>query len=182
MRWPVVLAMSGLMLASAETRAQERGIEVQAGAGYVFDTGEGPSVPTATVGAIGWITRGWGFGARLSKGLRDDPYDPPIEIGDGFALGPGDLRIWSLTSQWRWFAGGTEVNFGFGAGGHGYRYKRIQQGIERAGSRSGSGFVAFELFAGRHLRGPLYVKGGFTYGLAGDLHPFQPIVMLVFKP
>ena len=182
MRWSVAFAMSGLMLVSADAFAQERGIEMQAGAGYVFDPGQGPSVPTATVGAIGWITRGWGVGVRLSKGLRDDPYDPPIEIRDGFTIGPGDLRMWSLTSQWRWFARGTEVNFGFGAGGHGYRYKRIQQGIERYGSRSGSGFVAFELLAGRRLRGPLHLKGGFTHGLAGDLHPFQPVVMLVLKP
>jgi hypothetical protein len=47
--------------------------------------------------------------------------------------------------------------------------------------RSGAGFIALDLMTGRQLRGPLHLKGGFTYGVAGDLHPFQPLVMLAWK-
>ena len=176
----VALSIVCACLWPCNTFAQERGIELQAGAGYVFDSGEGPSVPAATVGAIGWITRGWGMGVRLSEGLRLDRYDHRIESSLGADVGQGDLRMWSLISQWRWFAGATEVNAGVGAGGHGYRV--LVNGERLVGSRRGSGFVALELMAGRRLRGPWHVKGGFTYGLAGDLHPFQPVVMLAFAP
>ena len=49
-------------------------------------------------------------------------------------------------------------------------------------TRSGSGFIAIEFLAGRRLFGPLHMKGGFTYGLAGDLHPFQPLLVFSFTP
>ena len=112
-----VLMTLPLMLFPAIAVAQDRGVELHAGAGYVFDSGEGPSVPAATVGATGWITRRWGIGVRLSEGVRD-------EVDAGVAL--GDLRVWALTSQWRWFPGGTEINAGVGAGSSGFRYKHIQ--------------------------------------------------------
>ena len=179
MRKAALLIVCACLLRS-DAFAQERGIELQAVAGYVFDSGEGPSVPAATFGAIGWITRGWGMGVRLSEGLRVDRYDRSIESALGAVVGDGDLRMWSLISQWRWFAGATELNAAVGAGGHGYRV--LVNGERLVGSRRGSGFIALELMAGRRLRGPLHVKGGFTYGLAGDLHPFQPVVLLAFVP
>lgn len=193
-----VLTLSAVMLFAVNTLAQERGIELQGGAGYVYDSGEGPSVPAASTGVVGWITPGWGLGVRLTHGLTDDHFDPPVEGGDRTFFGPGDLRMWSVTSQWRGVARGTEVNLGLGVGGHGYRYEEILTGIRRATDddedhidpiiprlirmRSSSGFIAFELFVGRHLFGPLHLKGGFTYGLAGDLHPFQQVVIFAFKP
>lgn len=50
------------------------------------------------------------------------------------------------------------------------------------GRRSGAGFTAIDLLAGRHLAGPFHVKGGFTWGLMDDSHPFQPVVLLAWKP
>ena len=193
-----VFVLSAVMFSHTPVSAQEPGIELQSGAGYVYDSGEGPSVPAVSIGVVAWITPGWGLGVRLTDGLTDDHFNPPVEGGDRTFFGPGDLRMWSVTSQWRGVARGTEVNLGLGVGGHGYRYEELLTGIRRATDddedhidpitprlirmRSGSGFIAFELFVGRRLVGPLYLKGGFTYGLAGDLHPFQPVVIFAFKP
>jgi hypothetical protein len=189
--------VSAMLLFHADASAQERGIELQAGAGYVRDSGEGPSVPAVNAGVVAWLTSGWGVGVRVTKGLGDEHFDPVVDGGDRIFLGPADLPAWAVTSQWRGFAGGTEVNAGVGFGGHGYRYEEILTGIRRGDAeggridptpprfvrlRSGTGFIALDLLIGRRLRGPLHVKGGFTYGLAGDLHPFQPLVMLVWKP
>ena len=171
------LVVPAMLLFNASAVAQERGIEVHGGAGYVFDAGEGPSVPTISAGVVGWVTRGWGVGVRLIEGVANDYYDEPI----GTTLGPGDLRMWTLTSQWRWFARATEVNLGLGAGGYGYRYHRIRDG-RPIGDRSGSGFVAIDLLFGRRVTGPLHLKGGFTYALAGDAHGLQPVVLLAWKP
>jgi len=196
---PAVLVLFAVLFLSSNAAAQERGIELQGGLGYVYDSGEGPSVPAVNLGVVGWITPGWGVGVRLTEGTVDDHYDPPHDAGDRIFLGPGDLRIWAVTSQWRGIARGTEVNIGVGVGGHGYRYKEILTGIRRGSaegederidpvrpqlltSRSGSGFIALDLLIGRRLFGPLHVKGGFTYGLSGDLHPFQPVVIFAFAP
>jgi hypothetical protein len=140
--------------------AQDRGIELQGGGGYVFDSGEGPSVPALNGAAIAWLTRGWGLGARLTEGVTSDQ-------------GNGDLRIWALTSQWRWFGGGTEVNLGVGVGGSGWR---------RHGSRSGVGFIAIDLLIGRRISGAFHVKGGFTLGLMDDSHPVQPVMLVAWTP
>lgn len=51
-----------MMLVHAIAFAQERGIEVQGGAGDVFDSAEGPSVPAANAGVVAWLTRRWGIG------------------------------------------------------------------------------------------------------------------------
>ncbi len=195
-----VLAMSVLTFFHADAFAQERGVELQGGVGYVHDSGEGPSVPAVSTSVVGWITQGWGVGVRLTKGIRDDHFDPPIDAGDRTFFGPGDLRMWAVTSQWRGVSRGTELNFGVGVGGHGYRYEQLITGIRRGGDeeghperidsitprlsrmRSGSGFIAFDLLVGRRVFGPVHVKGGFTYGLAGDLHPFQPVIVIAFKP
>jgi hypothetical protein len=48
--------------------------------------------------------------------------------------------------------------------------------------RSGSAIIPIDLLVGRQLTGRLHVKGGFMYGLAGDAHPFQPVVMFAWKP
>jgi hypothetical protein len=168
-----VFMMPALMFIHTAAFAQDRGIELQGGVGYVLDSGEGPSVPAVNAAAVAWLTRGWGVGARLTEGLTDD------DIGQSFA--PGDLRIWAITSQWRWTPRAFEVNAGIGAGGHGYRFKSIQTG-ERTRSRNGSGFVALDLLVGHHLAGPVHIKGGFTFGLSGDLFPFQPVVLFAFKP
>jgi len=172
----VLFVLSAMILFQTDVFAQARGIEVQAGAGYVFDAGEGPSVPAVNVGVVAWITRGWGMGVRLTEGVGHEYLDAPIEA----FLGQGDLRMWTLTSQWRWFARGTEVNVGLGVGGQGYRYHydRAGQLIRR---RSGSAIIPIDLLIGRRITGRLYVKGGFTYGLAGDAHPFQPVVVFAWK-
>ena len=192
-----VLLLPSLMVFHTAAIAQERGIEFQGGAGYVHDSGEGPSVPAVNAGVIAWITRGWGMGLRLTEGLRNDHYDPPHDGGDRLFFGPGDLRMWSVTSQWRGTARGTEVNVGVGIGGHGYRYTEILTGIRRGPvdddridpippqlirTRSGSAFIAFDLLVGRRLFGTVHVKGGFTYALSGDLHPVQPLLVFAWKP
>ena len=192
-----VLVMPALMFFHTAAFAQDRGIELQGGSGYVLDSGEGPSVPAVTAGVVAWITRGWGVGVRLTEGLTDDHYDPPQDAGDRLFYGAGDLRMWTITSQWRRIARGTEVNIGVGVGGHGYRYEEILTGIRRGGfdderidpippqlirMRSGSGFIAFDLLVGRRLAGPVHVKGGFTYGLAGDIHPFHPLLLVAWHP
>lgn len=158
MRRLCVCVVPAMLLFHTPAFAQERGIELQGGAGYVFDSGEGPSVPAVNAAALAWLTRGWGMGVRLAEGLAD----------------PGDhLRIWALTSQWRWFGRGTEVNLGLGIGSSGWRYEH---------SRSGVGFLAIDLLVGHHLAGPFHVKGGFNWGLMDDSHPFQPVVLLAWKP
>ena len=174
-RW--LLVLSAVMFFHTDVFTQERGIELQGGAGYVLDPGEGPSVPAVNVGVVAWITRGWGIGARLTEGVGNEHFDAPR---DGF-LGLGDLRIVTLTSQWRWFARGTEVNVALGLGGQGYRYHYVRAG-QRVDSRSGSAIIPIDLLIGRHLTGRLHVKGGFTYGLAGDAHPFQPVVIVAWTP
>jgi hypothetical protein len=174
-RW--LLVLSAVMVFHTDVLTQERGIELQGGAGYVLDPGEGPSVPAVIFGVVAWITRGWGMGVRLVEGMGNDYRDAPRDT----FLGLGDLRIFTLTSQWRWFARGTEVNFGFGLGGQGYRYHYMQAG-ERIDMRSGSAIIPIDLLVRRHLTGRLHVKGGFTYGLAGDSHPFQPVVVFAWKP
>ena len=168
-----VVVLPALMLLYTTTLAQERGIELQGGIGYVHDSDERPSVPAVNAGVVGWVTGGWGVGVRLTEGLTDD------EIRQSVV--PGDLRLWAVTSQWRWIAHGTEVNAGVGGGRHSYRFKNTETG-QRASSRTGSGFLALDLLVGRHVAGPLHVKGGFTFGLGRDLFPFQPVVMLAFKP
>lgn len=197
MRQLSLAVAAAMLLFPTNASAQERGIELQGGAGYVRDSGEGPSVRAVSAGVVAWLTSGWGIGARLTKGLGHDHFDPVADRGDRVFLGPADLRAWAVTSQWRAFTGRTEVNVGLGFGGHGYRYEEILTGIRRGDAedgridpipprlvrrRSGSGFLALDFLLGRHLHGPLHVKGGFTYGIAGDVHPFQPMVMLVWKP
>ena len=160
MRKLCVFVVPAMLLFHTSAFAQERGIEFQGGAGYVVDSGEGPSVPAVNAAAVAWLTRGWGLGARLAEGLTDDRRTR-------------DLRIWALTSQWRWFGQGTEVNLGLGIGSSGWRY---------VGGRSGVGFLAIDLLVGRHLAGDFHVKGGFNWGLMDDSHPFQPVVLLAWKP
>jgi hypothetical protein len=189
--------MTASLLFYTAAFAEERGVELQGGAGYVVDSGEGPSVPAVTAGVVAWITRGWGIGVRLTEGLSDDHYDPPHEGGDRLFYGPGDLRMWTITSEWRAIARGTEVNIGVGVGGHGFRYTEILTGIRRGDgegeridpippqlvrSRSGSALIAFDLLIGRRLFGAVHMKAGFTYALSGDIHPFHPLVLVSWQP
>ena len=179
MRWLAVTCVL-MMLLHANARAQERGIEVQGGAGYVFDSAEGPSVPAVNAGVVAWLTRGWGIGARLAEGLTDERFDrSPREFEDA-SRAIGDLRVWALTSQWRWFARAVEINAGVGVGSSGWRSKYVRAG-ERMTSRSGVGFLAFDLLVGRRIAGPVHLKGGFNYGLMDDSHPFQPVVMFALR-
>jgi hypothetical protein len=55
-RW--LLVLSAVMVFHTDVLTQERGIELQGGAGYVLDPGEGPSVPAVIFGVVAWITRG----------------------------------------------------------------------------------------------------------------------------
>ena len=193
MRTIGAIALSAVMGLRTAAFAQERGVEVQAGAGYVLDTGEGPSVPAVNAGVVAWFAREWGIGLRLTEGLTDDHYAPPIQSETSTFLGPGDLRMWAITYQRRGFGRGIEVNLGVGVGGHGFRFQYIRTGARRSDGRvdpippefnnrrSGSGFMAIDLLVGRRLIGPLHVKGGFISGLAGDLLPFQPAVVFAFK-
>ena len=161
--------------------AQERGIEVQAGGGYVFDSAEGPSVPAANAGIVAWLTHGWGIGVRLAEGLTDGRAYRAADEDEDVVRRVGDLRIWALTSQWRWFAGATEVNAGVGVGSSGWRAKYTRAGV-RTTNRSGVGFLALDLLVGRRIAGPVHLKGGFNWGLMDDSHPFQPVVMVAFTP
>jgi hypothetical protein len=160
-----LLAISALMLLHpAAASAQARGIELHAGLGYVFDPGGGPSVPAVNPAVVAWLTPRWGIGARLTEGVGREDFEEPI----GPTVGVGGLRMWTVTSQWRWFARGTEVHVGLGAGRHEYRHQ-------------GHGFAAIDLLVGRHVRGPLHVKAGFTFGLGWNFHPAQPVVVLAWK-
>ena len=178
---PSVAVMCVLTLLMCATAfAQERGIELQTGAGYVFDSAEGPSVPAANAAVAVWLTRRWGIGARLAEGLTDERLDlPPDEFGNVLRA-VGDLRVWALTSQWRWFARGVEVNAGVGVGSSGFRFKSDRAG-QRTTRRSGVGFLALDLLVGRRIAGPIHLKGGFKYGLMDDSHPFQPVVMIALR-
>ena len=169
-----------MLLVHAIAFAQERGIEVQGGAGYVFDSAEGPSVPAANAAVVAWLTRGWGIGVRLAEGLTDEPFGLTADGVDSGLRAVGDLRVWALTSQWRWFARGVEVNAGVGVGSSGFRYKTDRAG-QRTTTRSGVGFVAFDFLVGRHIAGPVHLKGGFNYGLMDDSHPFQPVVLIALR-
>ena len=182
-----------LILCGSSAAAQTPELEVQVGAGYVGDSGEGPSVPTASAGAILWLTRNVGIAGRLLTGIGDDHFEPPTSGGDRTFLGPGSLRLWTATVEGRWSIQGIELNVGLGWGGHSYEYKEILTGIRRAdGSidpitpmpihqRYRIGLIASEVFVGRPLGGAFHVKAGFTYGLAGDVRPFQPLVLLAVK-
>jgi hypothetical protein len=171
----LLLVMSAVVVVHADVVAQARGIELQAGIGHVFNAA--PSVPAVNPGLIAWLTPRWGIGARLTEGVARDDFDEPT----GETLGVGGLRMWTLTSEWRWFGRGTEVNVGLGGGRHEYRYEVTETALPRS-DRSGSGFLAMHLLVGRRLHGPLHVKGGFTYGLGWDLHPFQPVAVFAWKP
>ena len=82
---------------------------------------------------------------------------------------------------------------GRGLGRHTYEYQQILTGIRRNDDRIdpippmlrrddyGIEFIATEVLVGRRLFGPLHVKGGFTWGLTGDVHPFQPLILLAWK-
>jgi hypothetical protein len=175
--FPLVVITATVLLSPAAVFAQERGVEVHAGIGYVFDPGGGPSVPAVNPAVVAWLTPRWGIGARLTVGVADDYFYEPIDT----ILGVGDLRVWTVTSQWRWFARGTEVHVGLGAGRHEYRHARSDGTAQPIGNRSGHGFAAIDLLLGRHVRGPLHVKGGFTLGLGWNFHPVQPVVMLAWK-
>ena len=175
-----VLVAGCVVCLSAEAFAQQRGIELQGGAGYVFDSAEGPSVPAVNAGLVVWLTRGWGLGARLAEGLADERFDLAADESGDVSRSLGDLRVWALTSQWRWFARAIEVNAGVGVGSSGWRSKSVRTG-ERTTSRSGVGFLALDVMVGRRIAGPVHLKGGFTYGLMDDSHPFQPVVMVALR-
>ena len=178
---------------SLPAAAQSPGVELQGGAGYVRDSGEGPSVRTASAGAVLWLTQNVGIGGRFIQGIGNDHFDPAIQAGDRIFFGPGGLRMWTATAQGRWLVHGLEWNLGVGWGGHSYEYQETLTGIRRGDGtidpitptpipqRYGTGFIASEVLVGRRLVGRLHVKGGFTYGLAGDVHPFQPLVVLTVK-
>ena len=101
--------------------------------------------------------------------------------------------MWTATVQGRWLANGIELNVGIGWGGHSYEYQELLTGIRRGDGRIdpitpvpipqryGIGLIASEVLIGRRLVGPFHVKGGFTYGLAGDVQPFQPLVLVSVK-
>jgi hypothetical protein len=191
-RFAIVIVMVGVLF-SPPALAQTLEVEVQGGAGYVHDSGEGPSVPTVAAGAVLWLTPHVGISGRYARGIGDDHFDPPVSGGDRTFFGPGGLRMWAATIEWRGFQNGFEFNAGLGWGGHSYEYQEILTGIRRAGGsidpitpkllrqRYGIGMIASEVLVGHRIVGPFHLKAGFTYGLAGDVHPFQPVVVLSFK-
>ncbi len=97
--------------------------------------------------------------------------------------------MWSLRGQNR----RVEFNVGIGLGGHLSDDKDVLTGIRRADGtidpitpevhrlRYSTGGIASELLIGVRLRGPFHLKGGFTHLLSGDVHPFQPVVVLAIK-
>jgi hypothetical protein len=194
-RLPLILAIPilisvGAAQAGAQTRyappAQSVGLELQAGGGYVHDSGEGPSQGAVEVGAVFWLTSHTGVGSSFVKGIGDDHFQPPEHAGDRIFLGPGGLRQTTFTVQFRGVDElGLEWNFGIGIGSVSYEYQQILTGIRRANGeidpvtptllrdRSGVESIPIEVLAGHHIRGPLGVKAGFTYHLTGDMHPFN---------
>lgn len=185
----VLVLIPGISPATAQTPE----LELQGGAGYVWDSGEGPSVPSVTTGVVVWLTSHVGIAGRLVWGIGNDHYDPPIESEARIFFGPGSPRMWTATVQRRWFTHGTELSVGVGWFGHSYEYQEIVTGILRADwsvepltpmlikERSPTGSIASEFLIGRRLAGSVHIKGGFTYGLADDIHPFQPLVLFIVK-
>lgn len=110
MRQLSLAVAAAMLLFHTNASAQERGIELQGSDGYVRDSGEGPSVRAVSAGVVAWLTSGWGVGARVTRGLGHDHFDPVEDGGDRVFLGPADLRVWAVTSQWRAFTGRTGVN------------------------------------------------------------------------
>lgn len=188
-----VFVLSAMMILSTDVFAQERGIELQAGGGYAYDSGEAPSVPAVNVGVVAWLTPTWGIGARITEGIGSDYYDAPHVDDFNTFLGKADLHIWTLTSQWRQRVGTFELNFGAGVGGLGFRNHWTVTGIPRGGGRieptppqlvtdrSGVGFIALDLLVGRRLAGSIHLKGGFTYSLSDDARPFQPLLVFAWN-
>ena len=169
-------------------------LEIQGGAGYVYDSREGPSSPAINAAMTVWLTTHTGIGVRFVKGLTDDHYDPPIVDDDRTWLGPGGLRMWSGMLQVRGHKGRAEFNFGIGFGAHSSNDEVILTGIRRADGtidpitpelhrlRYPTGFIALEMLTGIRLGGPFHLKGGFTYLVPFDIQPFQPMIVLAIKP
>ena len=118
-RFTFALLSVFLLLHLHNASAQERGFEVLAGAGYVLDTGEGPSVPTLNGGVTLWLTSHMGIGLQLVAGIGNDHFSQPVE-GDPYFLGTGGMRMWAATAEWRGFKRGFEFDCGVGLGLHSF--------------------------------------------------------------
>ena len=189
----VFLLISSLLLYGSHASAQGLQVEAQGSVGYVRDSGEGPSVPALNVAAIVWLTSRVGIGGHVVRGIGNDHFDPPIVNDDRTFLGPGGLRMWAAMFHLRGEQRRVEFNLGVGLGGHSYEDHDVLTGIRRADEtidpitpelhrlRYATGFIASEMLIGIRLVGPVHLKGGFTYGLADDVHPFQPMMLLSIK-
>jgi hypothetical protein len=77
--------------------------------------------------------------------------------------------------------------------GHTYEYQEIVRGVWRADGTlapltprlivesAATGSIASEFLIGKKLAGPVHMKMGFTYALTDDVHPLQPLVLVVVK-
>ena len=192
-KFTFTLLSAFLLMQLHDASAQERGFEVLAGAGYVLDTGEGPSVPTLNGGVTLWLTSNMGIGLQLMAGIGNDHFSQPVE-GDPYFLGTGGMRMWAATAEWRGFKRGVEFDFGVGLGRHSFEDHYDDTGIRHAADsinptirhtrryRYETEVIASKFLIGRRLVGPFHLKGGFMLGYADDIQPFQPLVVLSVRP
>jgi hypothetical protein len=191
----IIAVISLVIIANAQPLfAQHVGLELQLGPGYIYDSGEGPSTPTMNVGAIFWFANHIGLGGRFTLGMRDDHFQPPQQADDRTFLGPGSARQAAFTFQFRSFQGhAAELNLGLGFSQVAYQDETILIGIRRSTGeieaispqtvreQISTEAIRTEVFIGRNFTEHINLKGGFTFDLTGDVHPFQPMVLLGFR-
>lgn len=180
-RFTLTLLSAFLLLPLHIVSAQERGFEVLAGAGYVLDAGEGPSVPTLNGGVTFWLTPHLGIGLQLLAGIGNDHFSQPVDEGHRVYLGTGRMRMWTATVEWRGFKRGVEFDLGVGLGRHFFEdhyADRIDPLASLRPLRYETDVIASKFLIGRRLLGPFQLKGGFTLGYADDIQPLQPVVVL----
>jgi hypothetical protein len=186
--YAVVLSVVVLFpgVAAAQSGVQ---LEGYAGPAYVQDSGEGSSGVALTLGGVVWLSSTVGVGANMTVDVREN-HRPSTVAGDRTFLAPANARQSAVVVQFRTVEQGTEVGFGVGLSHLSYDDRTIVTGIRRAdGSidptsprvlleRTGTEAIRMQLLIGRPVTRHVKVAGGFTYDVAGDIHPFVPMFVV----
>ena len=165
-------------------------LEVQAGGGYVWGGGTedpGPSLSTYNVGAVFWLTDGWGIAGRHVRGPGEDLDDSPVTAARATFSGSENLRYTTVTARRRWsIAGVTELNLGFGLmlGGSFEDIVLLRDPGSaplRLNPKTSFGGFALELLVGRKLSRHFGVKVGFTEDFNLETNNTQLVGLAVFS-